>query len=84
MSNKFSHYTANNDLRRRMASAPKIDIVPALSKDLAIKLAMSELERARNGEAHEAYKEQRARNCIKNLLTGLGCEAVVEAWNECT
>lgn len=57
----------------------------SLSKDLAIKLAVSELEKIAEGQArfNRDFSAQ-AIPVIKNLLTGLGCEAVVEAWNECT
>lgn len=57
----------------------------SVSKHRAIRLAIIELERIVNlfptdWEARQCESEK----IIRNLLTGLGCEAVVEAWNECT
>ena len=61
----------------------------SLAKALAIKLAVSELEKisARStilysDEWEEAQIDAKA--IIKSLLIGLGCQEVVDAWGECT
>jgi hypothetical protein len=55
------------------------DSTEALAKDLAIKLAISDLKKLQDPEYVLSHQ---AELVIKNLLIGLGCEAVVDAWNE--
>jgi hypothetical protein len=66
------------------------ELAAALAKSLAIKLAVRELEKLpgayklhypHGGTDWEAV-ECESRKIISNLLIGLGCEAVVDAWNE--
>lgn len=55
----------------------------ALAKDLAIKLAVSNMDKAK--AYHWAPNRKIAADAaVKNLLIGLGCEAVVRAWEECS
>lgn len=57
----------------------------ALAKELAIRLAIHHLEqmKARNIARGLPWPEvEDGSAAIKNLLIGLGCEAVVDAWNE--
>lgn len=52
------------------------------AKTLAIALAVRELERITE-YGWCGTREGFARAAIENLLIGLGCEAVVRAWEEC-
>jgi hypothetical protein len=84
MSSKFSPYTAGNDYRTRIKASPDLAKpldTEAPSKDLAIKLAVRELERLTD-EPDYNLQQFRARAVVSNLLRGLGCEAVVGAWSE--
>lgn len=56
--------------------------VETQAKDLAIKLAVRELEKVKARTWLD--REQEAHEIIANLLIGLGCEAVVKAWEEVT
>jgi hypothetical protein len=66
-----------DDYMRRGMKQPDTD---ALAKDLAIKLAVRELEKLSAREFSDGNPF--VLEVIKNLLIGLGCEAVVNAWNE--
>jgi hypothetical protein len=64
-------------------------VTELLAKDLAIKSALSALDRLpavhthRKGTDYEAI-ESDAQVIIRNLLTGLGCVDVVNKWLEIT
>jgi len=69
------------DLAIKELGKDRISSVESLSKDLAIKLAVMELERLTD-EPDYNLQQFRARAVVSNLLRGLGCEAVVGAWSE--
>ena len=65
----------------QQVSPTTADIV---AKALAIKLAVSQLEKINNSDGHWSFRLGKAEGIIKNLLIGLGCQEVVDAWEECT
>ena len=69
------------DLAIKELGKDRISSVESLSKDLAIKLAVMELERLTD-EPDYNLQQFRARAVVSNLLRCLGCEAVVGAWSE--
>ena len=62
----------------------------AIAKDLAINLAVRELEKLTPETATQLtgdpamWRRHLADAIIANLLIGLGCEAVVKAWDQCS
>ena len=58
----------------------------SLAKDLAIKLAVSELEKLKAYPKDKWQKRLRleAEGIVINLLIGLYCQEVVKAWEQCT
>lgn len=82
------HGPKDRDRTEPLSTRYGLDETEALAKDLAIKLAVRELEKQKpppmspyNAIEQRAYLAQET---IKNLLIGLGCEAVVRAWEECS
>jgi hypothetical protein len=63
------------------ASVQGLATEAAPAKDLAIKLAVGELERSTHYVNADVRRDE-AEAVIRNLLIGLGCEAVVKAWEE--
>lgn len=63
----------------RLGQKMKNETAQSLSKDLAIRLAVRELENL-IGDPNLGTHEARADAIISNLLIGLGCELVVDAW----
>lgn len=89
----LSEDCASNGPDGTRLSGPLLD-AQSLSKSLAIKLAVRELERLPercryffHGDktpqpVNMELADKEARKIIENLLIGLGCEEVVEAWRK--
>ena len=56
----------------------------SLAKSLAIALAVSELEKLKAYPKDKWHRLGSAEGIIINLLIGLGCQEVVDAWDQCT
>ena len=72
------------DLALKELGKDRISSVDAISKDLAIKLAVSALRKIKQDNPNDVdVRRREGDNAVLNLLVGLGCMEVADAWTAC-